>query len=163
MSTLKPFIGFGDPAAFLQRQTQLSIRRPSGTVQDSVRHSMIHTPSPDATIHHAVIAACPFPVQARADKGEYYMVAYVSIPPAWLKTLNKVIAETWDVQFIGPSGVIQKLPPFLLDMEDILGDRVYVGFDWLWLGGEPRVQPSADYIKDKLVKFVSAVREQAQR
>jgi len=152
--------GFFDPNAMLRKQTQQSLRRPSGTVPDSVKHSVIHTESPDATIHHVIIAACPFPVKDRADRGEFYMVAYVSIPIDWLSRITREFATQWDVQFIGPAGMIQKVPPVLSDMEDLLGERVYIGFDWCWLGGEkPVQQPTAEYIKNKLTQFVRTVRD----
>lgn len=87
------------------------------------------------------------------------MIAYVSIPMSWFRLLTPALAETWDIQFIGPAGTIQKLPPVLHDIEELLGERVYVGFDWLWLGGEPVTQPSVEYIKTKLTEFVVTLRD----
>jgi hypothetical protein len=85
------------------------------------------------------------------------MVAYVSIPLDWLPALDAEFASQWDISFIGPAGYVQKLPPTLLDMEPLLTDRVYVGFDWHWL--PTTEQPGYAYIKDKLVKFLTALRQ----
>lgn len=138
--------------------------RRSGTVAGTVRHSLVHTPSPDATIHHSIIAACPHPVKARADLGEYYMVAYVSVPLAWEGLITSEFASRWDISFIGPAGTVQRLPPSMRDMEDVLEERIYIGFDWLWLAkSEPPIQqPHYDKIKPKLIDCVTALREEAK-
>lgn len=153
---------FGNPNLILQRQTAQGIRRPSGTVSESVKHGVIHTPSPDTTIHHTIIGASPHPVPRSADRGEFYMIAYVSIPIEWIDRLSPAVASTWDVTFIGPAGTNQKLPPVLRDMEELLGNRVYVGFDWYWLKDSPKDQPNADTIKTKLTEFVNVIRDSAR-
>ncbi len=157
MSTL---FDFSNPNALLTKATKASATRRSGTVADTVRHSLIHTPSPNATLHHVIMAACPHPVKTRADLGEYYMVAYVSIPLDWISYINEEIAQKWDVSFIGPAGTVQRLPPTMLEMEDVLGGRVYIGFDWLWLvqSDPPLQQPHYEAIKPKLIQFVTALR-----
>lgn len=148
---------FQDPNALLRKATKVSTQRRSGTVAETVKHAMVHTPSPVATLHHTVIAAAPHPIRQRANDGDHYMVAYISIPLGWLPALDQEFAKTWDISFIGPAGQIQKLPPTLLDMETLIPDRVYIGFDWMWL--PTNEQPSYGYIKDKLVKFVTATRQ----
>jgi hypothetical protein len=160
--TQSTLFDFFDPNIVLKKATRASTQRRSGTVADTVRHSIIHTHSPNATLHHAIIAACPHPVKARANDGEYYMVAYTSIPIAWLPALDTEFAKTWDVSFIGPAGAIQKLPPTLLEMEELLPDRVYIGFDWLWLAQEnpPVVQPHYDKIKPRMIEFINALRSE---
>lgn len=152
---------FHDPNMLLRKATKASTQRRSGTVADTVKHGIVHTSVPESTLHHYVIAACPHPTKAKANEGEYYMVAYVSIPITWLENLSMEFARLWDVSFIGPAGAIQRLPPMLLDMEELLGPRVYVGFDWFWmLGATPAVQqPHHEKIKPKLIGFVSALRE----
>jgi hypothetical protein len=107
------------------------------------------------------MAACPHPIKARANDGEHYMVAYVSIPLEWIRSVGDTVAELWDVSFIGPAGSIQRLPPTLLEMEELLGQRVYIGFDWLWLTetNPPTQQPHYDKIKPRLIEFVTALRK----
>jgi hypothetical protein len=148
---------FQDPNALLRKATKASTQRRSGTVAETVKHSIIHTPSPSATLHHCIIAAAPHPIRQRADEGEHYMVAYISIPLNWLPALDQEFARRWDVSFLGPAGQIQKLPPTLLDMEPLIQSRVYVGFDWMWL--PTNEQPGYGYIKDKLVKFITELRK----
>lgn len=155
---------FSDPAVILRKQTQVSGNRKSGTVTDTVRHSMIHTESPNSSLHHTIIAACPHPTKERADRGDYYMVAYVSIPFEWYQTIDTEFATVWDISFVGPAGIVQRLPVTLADMEDLLTDRVYIGFDWLWLTDSGNLHPQISYdsIKDKLVSFVRTMRERAE-
>lgn len=152
---------FTNPNALLKKATKASATRRSGTVAETVRHSLIHTQMPDVTLHHAIIAACPHPLKTQADQGEYYMVAYVSIPLPWLPFIDAIIRNQWDVSFIGPAGTTQHLPPSMRDMDDVLGDRVYIGFDWFWLtqSQPPIQQPHYDKIKPKLIQFVSHVRQ----
>lgn len=151
---------FNDPTAILRKATRVSTQRRSGTVADTVRHSIIHTHAPESTLHHIVMAACPHPVRARANEGDHYMVAYVSIPLDWLPVIDVEFGRVWDISFIGPAGSIQKLPPTLLDMEELLDHRVYIGFDWLWLAdtNPPTQQPHYDRIKPKLIEFVNTLR-----
>lgn len=151
---------FSNPNALLKKATKASATRRSGTVADTVRHSLIHTSSPNTTIHHVIIAACPHPIKNRADQGEYYMVAYVSIPLQWIELVDPKVRKDWDVSFIGPAGTIQRLPPTMLDLVDVLDDRVYIGFDWFWLAqNEPPIQqPHYDKIKPRLIEFVSQLR-----
>lgn len=152
---------FHDPLTLLRKATKASTTRRSGTVADTVKHGIIHTHSPESTLHHYIIAACPHPIRARANEGEFYMVAYVSIGIEWVKSMDVEFARNWDVSFIGPAGAIQRLPPMLLDMEELLGARVYIGFDWMWmLGANPAVpQPPHERIKPKLIEFVAALRK----
>lgn len=147
----------------LTKATQSSVNRMSGTVADTVRHSLVATESPDATIHHAVIAACPHPIQTRADQGDHYMVAYVSVPPEWVKRLTPQYAHDWDISFVGPAGIVQKLPPGMMEANQFLGSRIYVGFDWFDLSqAMPRIQqPSYPKIQQKLIDFVKALRYDA--
>lgn len=150
---------FSNPNMLLHKQTKNSLRRVSGTVPETVKHGIAYTPDPGATIHHTIIAACPHPTKELANKGTYYMLAYISIHPDWLELITDEFASTWDVTFIGPAGMIQRLPPLFLDMEDILGNRVYIGFDWLWLGeGAQPIQPRVESIAKRLHEFVSALR-----
>jgi hypothetical protein len=151
---------FHDPNTLLTKATKASATRRSGTVADTVRHSLIHTNSPDATLHHAIIAACPHPLKSRADVGEYYMVAYVSIPLDWIGLVDTIVAKDWDISFIGPAGTTQRLPPTMIDMADVLEGRVYIGFDWFWLAQvEPPVQqPHYEKIKPRLIQFVNQLR-----
>jgi len=155
---------FSNPETILVKATKASATRRSGTVAETVRHSLVHTSSPESTLHHVIMAACPHPERAKANAGEHYMVGYVSIPIDWLKHVTVEFAKKWDVSFIGPAGTIQRLPPTMRDMEDLLLDRVYIGFDWLWLArAEPPIQqPHYDKIKPKLIEFVSALREVAE-
>jgi hypothetical protein len=155
---------FVDPNMMLQLATQASATRRSGTVADTVRHSLVHTQSPDATIHHAIMAACSHPVKARAKLGEYYMVAYVSIPIQWAPYITPEFAQQWDISFIGPAGTVQRLPPGMLDMKDLLESPIYIGFDWLWLAKStpPIQQPHYDKIKPKLIECVCAIRALAE-
>jgi hypothetical protein len=145
----------------LKQITSESPQRRYGTVAETCRHSIVHTWSPDATIHHVVIAACHHPIQAKADLGEHYMVAYISIPMEWRRLLDTKLCKDWDVSFIGPAGVIQRLPPALRDVADIIDGRIYVGFDWFWLAANdpPIQQPHYDKIKPRLIQFASQVRE----
>lgn len=155
---------FTDPTIMLRRHVvesnkSVATNRVSGTIQNTVRHGVIHTMEPSATLHHHVIAASPHPTKNRADAGEFYMIAYVSIPMEWSAAIDNEFAQLWDISFLGPIGMIQKLPPALADVEDLLGERVYVGFDWLWLGGgEKPAQPSHDWIKNQLIKFANELR-----
>ena len=151
---------FSNPNALLSKATEVSATRRSGTVADTVRHSLIHTQSPDATLHHVIIAACPHPMKNRADLGEYYMVAYVSVPIAWTRFIDEAHADKWGVTFVGPAGTVQRLPPSMRDMEDVLGARVYIGFDWMELtrSNPPIQQPHYDSIKPKLIDFVTNLR-----
>lgn len=155
---------FSNPNALLVKATKASATRRSGTVAETVRHSIIHTASPDSSLHHVIIAACPHPMKNRADLGEYYMVAYVSVPVAWVGFIDRDFATRWDISFVGPAGTVQRLPPTMLDMEDILASRVYIGFDWLRWGqvDPPQQQPHYDAIKPKLIQFVSALREKVE-
>lgn len=155
---------FEDPNLLLRRHPVETNRglthRSSGTIQNSVKHGIVHTSEAPATLHHTVIAASPHPTKNRADRGEFYMIAYVSIPMAWLNQITPAIVDLWDISFVGPSGTIQKLPPALADMEDLLNERVYLGVNWLWLGGEePLPQPQPEYIKSKLIALVNSIRE----
>jgi len=161
---MNPLFDFSNPNALLIKATKASATRRSGTVAETVRHSLIHTHSPDASLHHTIIAACPHPMKNRSDLGEYYMVAYVSIPINWLSHITTEFAQQWDVSFIGPAGTVQRLPPTMLDMEDVLGSRVYIGFDWLRLGQTvpPTQQPHYDSIKPRLIEFVSALRAKVE-
>lgn len=156
---------FRDPKAPLfAAQTKASNQRTSGTVQGSVKHGMVHTASPESTLHHVITAAMPHPLRERADAGIYYMVAYMSIPLEWKKLLTTELCIKFDISFIGPSGTIQRLPPVLLDMNDVLGDRIYIGFDWLWLMrgdmsmSNAPAQPTVEYIKSKLILCASELR-----
>lgn len=153
---------FNDPNILLQRHTAASNRRVSGTVPETVRHGMIHVELPTPSIHHTVIAACPSPDKNLEAKGEFYMIAYVSIPGDWLRYVSDELVSKWDVTFCGPVGTIQKLPPVLSDMEDLLGARVYMGFDWMWLGEGVRMQPNQEGIKKKLAEFISALRSEIE-
>lgn len=153
---------FNNPNLILQKVTLNSQRRSSGTVFDSVKHGIVHTPAPDSTLHHIVTAACPHPKKELEMQGIYYRVAYVSIPLDWLSLIDDEFANKWDITFIGPVGVIQKLPPTLQDMEIVLNDRVYVGFDWMWLGEAVRQQPTEDKLRDKLIQFVTDLRNRIE-
>jgi len=159
--TIDDLFDFNNPNLILQRQTAHSIRRPSGTVPESVKHGVIYTQEPNVTIHHTIIGASPHPDRDKADKGWFYMVAYVSIPLSWFPAITKEFADTWDVSFVGPTGAIQKFPPVLRDIEMLVGERLYVGFDWFWLRDEPKAQPSAEKIKARLLEFVSTLRSMA--
>lgn len=156
---------FRDTAALIRSATQATNKRASGTVQGSVVHGLIHTKSPDVTIHHTIIAACPHPTKTRHVLGDYYMVAYVSAPIDWLRLITAELCERWDISFYGPPGRIQNLPPALREFNDVLNDRFYIGFDWLYLargdmdGGV--AQPSPDKIKSKLHEFINELRELA--
>lgn len=165
MSNLTLFDFLADPNAMLQKATRGALKRQSGTIENTVRHAVIHTDAPDATLHHTIIGACPHPTRERAIDGEYYMVAYVSIPLTWLETLTTDFARTWDVSFVGPAGLIQRIPRSLDDIEELLGDRVYIGFDWLWVTDvvPKQKQYSADRIKDRLVDFVKALRSEVEK
>ncbi len=162
---------FNNPNLLLKKHevesSKFQVHRQSGTIQNSVKHSVIHTASPAASLHHTVIGASPHPVKARADEGEFYMIGFVSVPANWIDHIDMDFATTWDVTFVGPSGMIQRLPASLLDVEELLGaDRVYIGFDWLWLGGDKSglkpVQPSHDRIKSGLIKFINALRQRVE-
>lgn len=155
---------FYDP---LERLAKVSmndhVKRVSGTIPGSVVHALHSTPSPNATVHHLVAAACPHPVAEKADAGVYYTVAYVSIPSDWVHALTPEMQRTWDVSFVGPSGRIQRLPPALNDYEVILGERLYVGFDWFWLvanGNDSSTvaQPTSLTIRKRLGEFVEELR-----
>lgn len=145
----------------LARATKASVNRRSGTVAETVRHSLVHTGSPDATLHHCIIGACPHPIRERADMGDHYMVGYVSIPLAWASTVSRLFASDWDISFIGPAGTIQKLPAAMVECEELLGARVYIGFDWLdWAQAEPPVQqPSYERIKEHMILCLKTFRE----
>lgn len=145
----------------LAKATKASVNRRSGTVAETVRHSLVHTASPNATLHHCVIGACPHPVRERADMGDHYMVGYVSIPMAWAPLLTSPFSRDYDVSFIGPAGTIQRLPSAMYDCEDVLGDRLYLGFDWLDFAQStpPVQQPSYERIKDRIVDCMFAFRE----
>jgi hypothetical protein len=150
---------FSDPNLLLRKTAQNTNRRQSGTLQDTVKHGVLHTASPEATLHHSIIAACPHPDKARADSGEYYMVAYVSLPIDWVESLDEEVCRRFDVSFKGPAGIVQKLPPSLMDMDELIGPRVYIGFDWMWLGvGEPLPQPTPEKIRERLIFFINEMR-----
>lgn len=157
---------FRDAAALIRSATQATNKRASGTVQGSVVHSLIHTQQPNLSIHHTITAACPHPTKSRHNAGDYYMVAYVSAPIAWLRLMTFDLCERWDISFYGPSGRIQNLPPALREFDDILGDRFYIGFDWLYLArddvdGAPVAQPTPDKIKSRIHDFVNELKELA--
>jgi hypothetical protein len=149
---------FSDPDSILRRATKNSIRRQSGTIADTVRHSVIHTRGPDSTLHHVVIAACPHPTKARSSQGEYYMIAYVSVPLDWFKFISGELANRYDISFMGPAGQIQKLPPSLIDMEELLPSRAYIGFDWLRFCETQQMQLTPELIKGYLVSVVNDLR-----
>lgn len=144
--------------AAMRRLTARSPRRVSGTVLDSVHHGVVHTEKVPHTMHHVITAACPHPIREKANKGDFYMVAYASIPVEWETKLDSQFRRQYDVTFIGPAGTIQKLPSALNDIDSILGPRMYVGFDWSWLLDSTSKQPTAQYLRDKLIKFVNAAR-----
>ena len=157
MSTL---FDFNRPSNPIAAATKASAIRRSGTVAETSKHSMIGTQSPDATIHHLVMAAMPHPIRARADEGDHYMVAYVSVPVSWVPRITTAVAKTWNVSFLGPAGFIQRLPPTLHDMEDILGTRIYVGFDWfVYTMTDPATQqPAYAAIKNRCQAFIEMLK-----
>lgn len=145
----------------LTKATRASSTRRSGTVADTVRHSIIHTESPDATLHHTVIGASPYPEKSRAALGDYYMTAYVSIHISWLVLLSQEVIDRWKVSFIGPAGLVQRLPYGISESEALLGQRIYVGFDWLAYAKEQpaQQQPSYERIQSLLIAFVTELRK----
>lgn len=147
------------PEFRMTRKPKPSMRRQSGTIEGTVEHGMVHTLSPNATLHHTIIAMCPHPTKEFANQGKQYRVAYVSIPMDWLPYINNEFADTWDITFVGPTGTIQRLPPALADMDTLLGPRIYIGFDWLWCAMDLNLQPQPATLVSKLTKFVSAVRD----
>jgi len=157
MSTL---FDFSDPNSMLRKATKASTNRRSGTVEGTVRHAMIHTSGVPATIHHTVVAAMPHPIRQRANEGDHYMVAYVSVPITWLAALTQTLALEYEVSFVGPAGYIQKLPPTLLELETMIRDRVYIGFDWLKLPTNEQLGYPA--IQSRLIQFVNTLRKSAE-
>jgi len=149
---------FGNPDTLLTKATKATNRRRSGTVADTVRHSVVHTQSPDSTIHHCIIAACAHPQKAQADEGIHYMVGYVSIPLEWITRLDAKFCDAFGISFIGPAGSIQKIPPTLKDMEDIFGERLYIGIDFFHYMRTQTQQPSYQQMKTKLVEALEAIR-----
>ena len=156
---------FVDPDALIREATKTHINRKTNTVANSIEHSMIHTPQPNATVHHVVTAASPHPSRDRADNGDYYMIAYISMPLEWAAALTPERQDRWDVTFIGPAGRVHLLPPALSTINDLIGDRLYVGFDWLWIlkqgqdGIKDPKQPTVPKIKDKLIEFATEIRD----
>jgi len=152
---------FGDPLALFRRpkKDESHVKRSSGTLAESVKHGTIHTANPEPSIHHTVIAGCPHPRREFELKGEFYMLAYVSIPIDWLNYITYEMIDRWRITFVGPSGTIQKLPPALRSIEDIVGDRVYIGFDYL-NEAEPQPQPSPEQLKLMLTAFVTELQNQ---
>jgi len=153
---------FNNPNLLLQKTAANTQRRASGTVYDSVAHGIVHTPAPDSTIHHVVTAACPHPTRELEMRGVFYRVAYVSVPLSWIVAMTPEFATRWDVTFVGPAGSIQKLPTAFQDMEELLGARVYIGFDWRWLGDNMKDQPTVERMKDQLTRFVTELRSALQ-
>ncbi len=147
----------------LRLKTQSSVRRQSNTVYGTLLHTAIHTSSPDASLHHIVTAASPHPRKSRADSGDYYMIAYVSIPMDWIEHVSFDFMQQWDVTFIGPPGFVQRLPPALSYMKDLMAPNFYLGFDWLYIvrqdqdGIEPK-QPTREYIINKITTCMQALR-----
>lgn len=149
---------FNNPNLILERHARNAVKRDSGTIAETIKHQVVHTPSPDSTIHHAVTAACPHPTRELEVAGKYYMVGYVSIPLPWLERITPAFAEAANISFVGPMGVIQRLPPILNDIEELLGERVYIGSDWSGLGEDMRLQPSASLILSMLTDTVRLLR-----
>lgn len=104
-----------------------NIRRRGGSIPGSVKHAMIHTSSPDATLHHTVIAQCPHPLANRLP----YWVGYVSIPNEWYSLLTPEFMREHSVSFVGPPGQTQRLTPALHHIADVVAIDIYIGFDWM--------------------------------
>jgi hypothetical protein len=153
--------------AELRQKTQATNPRKNHTVHGTFSHQIIHTASPDSTLHHVVTGAMAHPIKRRAENGDYYMIAYVSIPYAWKDVVSQSVMDLWDISFIGPAGQIQQLPPALSYVKEVIESDFYIGFDWLWLTRNdvlsPEVneppQPDAPYIINKLKAFVESMRE----
>lgn len=138
-------------------------KRTTNTVKGSTKHGIVHTPAPDATVHHTVSAARPHPTREKANQHVYFMVSYISAPVEWLTVLDSEFCETWDVSFFGPGGIIQRLPPALQELEYAMVARFYLGFDWLYLTrsdtGKDSAQPTHEYIRTKMISCVAALRK----
>ncbi len=148
----------------IEAATKSSMNRRSGTVAETVRHSLIHTVDGGrTTIHHSIIGACPHPVRARAEQGDHYMVGYVSIPIQWYDHITPEIVAYFGISFIGPSGTAQRLPTSMYDYEDILGARMYLGLNWLGHAmAEPALQqPGYPRISALLHECAEAIGAQA--
>ena len=155
---------FGDPFALFRRKDESHVKRSSGTLAESVKHGTISTVNSaqmDPTIHHTVIAGCPHPRKEFALKGEFYMLAYVSIPVDWLPFIDEGMSAKYRITFVGPAGTIQKLPPALKSIEDIVGERVYVGFDYL-NEMQPISQPNPEQLRIFLSDFVADLYQRAR-
>ncbi len=111
-------------AAEVSRESE--IKRRSGTIRNSVKHLVIHTWSPDATIHHVVVAECHSPHKGK----EPYFVVYASIPLEWYDSINSEFTEFSRMTFMGPPGIIQRKPATMNGMDELMDTRLYMGFDW---------------------------------
>ncbi|KAK0039437.1 hypothetical protein Bpfe_031114 [Biomphalaria pfeifferi] len=133
------------------KDSQPEVNKRNKTIRNSAKHLLLHTRSPDATIHHAVIAEMSHPVRDRLP----YYVAYVSIPVEWYGQIDDEVVRHMNISFKGPPGPTQKMPPTLSNVRDIVDTRLYVGFDWL----HASIQPHPNTVIEIMQRTIIGLRE----